>query len=345
MFLNYFPETKRHGRPVYYPNFRFHCQPVCGHGDARRWPTYNDSYWRTFLPGTYSTSKTQAIVTLHPDRIVDLKRQLLLFDRVVNITPGDISEPRLGKLPSHLRAELDFLERHELFGDLDFYPMTSTMIYWDILAAYRLGTPLLSSAFSDLHSDSPAYNYYSDIWVRGAAAYAQKADDFESVPLCHDEPTSRLFGNEDSSVVPKFTDILKVSLMAFPAPADDCPWETILDFRQELAERKWGLRRFLKGLSSKRLTEAEIRDEIEWLINEYSHAMTLIKAKATYSTFETFLVSPLELIENVVKFNWSNIAKGLLSVKKRNIELLSAELTAPGRECAYVFEARQRFGT
>jgi hypothetical protein len=45
-----------------------------------------------------------------------------------------------------------------------------------------------------------------------------------------------------------------------------------------------------------------------------------------------------------VKFNWSKIANGALQVQKRKIELMEAEMRAPGRECAYVFDARKRFG-
>ena len=50
-----------------------------------------------------------------------------------------------------------------------------------------------------------------------------------------------------------------------------------------------------------------------------------------------------DIIENLVKFNWSKIAKGALQVSKRKVELMEAEMKAPGRECAYVFDARKRF--
>jgi hypothetical protein len=41
--------------------------------------------------------------------------------------------------------------------------------------------------------------------------------------------------------------------------------------------------------------------------------------------------------------NWSRLTKGVVSVRKRKVELLEAEMKPPGRECAYVFRARQRF--
>jgi hypothetical protein len=55
-------------------------------------------------------------------------------------------------------------------------------------------------------------------------------------------------------------------------------------------------------------------------------------------------VPVIELAEDLAKFNWSKIAKGILSVRKRHVELMEAEMKAPGRECAYVFEAQKRFG-
>jgi hypothetical protein len=58
---------------------------------------------------------------------------------------------------------------------------------------------------------------------------------------------------------------------------------------------------------------------------------------------EVYVMPLIEFVEDFAKFNWSKIAKGVLSVKKREVELMEAEMKAPGRECAYVFEARKRF--
>lgn len=59
---------------------------------------------------------------------------------------------------------------------------------------------------------------------------------------------------------------------------------------------------------------------------------------------EAYVIPALELVEDLVRFKWSKIAKGAVVVKKRNLELLEAEMKAPGRECAYVFDARRTFG-
>lgn len=135
-----------------------------------------------------------------------------------------------------------------------------------------------------------------------------------------------------------------MALSMFPIPDNSCSWESILEFREEERDKQWALRRFLYKLAMQSQTEAEIRDEIEWCLNEYAKAMALHNIRASQSFVDVFVITPLEIIENLVKFNWSKIAKGVVQVQKRKVELMEAEMKAPGRECAYVFDARKRFG-
>jgi hypothetical protein len=71
--------------------------------------------------------------------------------------------------------------------------------------------------------------------------------------------------------------------------------------------------------------------------------MQVHNLKASRGLLDVFLISPLEIIENLVKLNWSRVAKGAIQVRKRRIEFLEAEMKAPGKECAYVFDAERRF--
>jgi hypothetical protein len=137
--------------------------------------------------------------------------------------------------------------------------------------------------------------------------------------------------------------VIRVVLDTLPVPDDQCAWQDILDFRTEAHDKLWGFRRFLHTLATKSQTEAEIQDDIEWTVNEYAHAMNVHHLKASRSFVDVFVISPLEIIENLAKFNWTKLAKGILSVKQRKVELMEAELIAPGKECAYVFDVRKRF--
>jgi hypothetical protein len=80
-------------------------------------------------------------------------------------------------------------------------------------------------------------------------------------------------------------------------------------------------------MATKKQSEAEIRDDIEWSLNEYAKAMEIHHIKASQSFVDVFVITPLEIIENLVKFNWSKIAKGALSVSKPKVELMPGHIS------------------
>ena len=138
--------------------------------------------------------------------------------------------------------------------------------------------------------------------------------------------------------------VLKIALEHFPTPGPSSAWQDILDFKKEMHHKQWDFRRFLHTLSTKTQTEAEIRDDLEWTVNEYARTMNIHHMKTGQSFTDVYVIPVIELAEDLVKLNWSKIAKGALSVSKRRVELMEAEMKAPGRECAYIFEAQKRFG-
>jgi hypothetical protein len=97
-------------------------------------------------------------------------------------------------------------------------------------------------------------------------------------------------------------------------PDDSCSWQDILDFKAESRDKQWPFKRFLNTLAPKHQNEADIQDEIEWMLNEYRKAMEVHHIKVSWSFVDVFVTSPLEIVENLVKFNWSKIAKGALAV-------------------------------
>ncbi|MGA2902550.1 MAG: hypothetical protein ABSD98_01860 [Candidatus Korobacteraceae bacterium] len=283
-----------------------------------------------------------------------LKRLTLLFDTIYSVpAPPDASPPE-----SYLVADLDYLKNKGFVKDVPtekvahaistiaptLSVVTGSAELVEALAKGLLHWPLgaLISTGGQMLMKPVTRQLTEDLTIRSLASIYHRDLDADVVPICNSF-LSRFTpaGQQRSSAIQP---VLQIAIEEFPMPSEDCSWEDILDFKAEQYDKEWGLRRFLKSLSTRHLTEAEVRDEIEWSLKEYTDAMKLRDMKSSSSFLDVFIIAPLETIENLVKFNWSKIAKGALSVKKRQIELLEAEANAPGRECAYVFEAKKKFG-
>lgn len=134
-------------------------------------------------------------------------------------------------------------------------------------------------------------------------------------------------------------------LKAFPLPDDSVPWEQIIDFRNDpdsfgkfMAIRSW-----MSDVAKSNLSPIEIEQKIEWLLHEYQHHMKVHKMKISASTLETVVVSVAEFTENLVKLNFGKAAKALFAIKNKKVQLLEAELKAPGREIALIANANETF--
>jgi hypothetical protein len=62
---------------------------------------------------------------------------------------------------------------------------------------------------------------------------------------------------------------------------------------------------------SKPLTQREIEEELEYLVNQYRQAMELHNLRASDSFVDVFLISPLEIAEDIVKFKVEQACQGI----------------------------------
>ena len=269
-----------------------------------------------------------------------LKRQAIMFDRFHIVHMGDWFGPP-PKDPQR-EAEWEFLESRGIAERVPEH-------FDDEITMAEL------FAFSGCRSDGSVLDSY----VRYAASRYTDPDR-DVVPICEfpipsgPDPAPEMlaslqrarpgFGATGTLNNRSIEMVLEVALKALPAPDASCAWDDILNFKAELHDKQWAFRRFLSSLASRHRSESEVTDEVEWLVNEYSKAMKIHNLKASPAFFEAYVIPGLEFVEDLVKFKWSKIAKGVMAVKKRSAELLEAEMKAPGKECAYVFEARKRFG-
>jgi hypothetical protein len=280
--------------------------------------------------------RVEAIYDLGPQNADALKKYSLFFDRLRLLRLLGSDEP----VDERLKADLRFLD------SADFAKFVNSGYLHVARLSKALDDPDVQEALVRAY-DPDREDYFcetslgSDFFVRFLTFSVNHYEpELDCVPIYRSAISSISRGESYEK-----KSVLEVAMEQFPVPGETCAWQDILDFKQEMSDKQWHFRRFLSTLASKRQTAAEVRDDLEWTLNEYRKAMKIHKLKSSDSFIEVYLIPLVELGEDLAKFNWSKIAKGALSVKKRQVELMEAEMKAPGRECAYVFEAQKRFGS
>ena len=273
------------------------------------------------------------------ERAAGLKRQALLFDRFA------LWGPNWSRIAEQTRADLDFLLSANVVYEVDLAKVVSSIK--SIPTGRNLG--VLASLY-DLKGGQPSFTLTGnpgdwparDLFTRFIAEWIPKKDAEAFIPVCE----GSFYGAyERQTAEDTQQEVIEVALTEFPVPDETrCSWPDILEFRQESHDKKWTFNRFLRTLASTKQTPAEIRDDIEWTINEYSKAMQVHGLKSSSGLIEAYFLPALEVIEGFPIPKISSVLKAGVSIRKRKVELLESEMKAPGRECAYVFDARKKFG-
>jgi hypothetical protein len=136
----------------------------------------------------------------------------------------------------------------------------------------------------------------------------------------------------------KKQEVVEMVLSKFPIPSSDVSWEKIIDFKNnEDAKLKLGrLRIWMNKMANSSAPISEIQEELEQLLSEYEHRMKLEKMKYNYSTVNLIFITTAEVLENLVALKFSKVAKTLINLRKRDLDLLIGETKAPGKEFAYL---------
>ena len=179
---------------------------------------------------------------------------------------------------------------------------------------------------------------FSTLQVHEAMVRLSDTTDGPIVPLIN------MFESKSEIPILKFEDVLKVVLTKFPVPSPIIPWDDLIAFRNEAESktRNLSLRRWMRKISKENISQIELEEEIEWLINDYKNYMKIQKVKYNWSTLESIVKIPLEVIENLVKIKWSKIADPFFKLKSNRIKVIEAELGAPSREISYIIETKKR---
>jgi len=141
------------------------------------------------------------------------------------------------------------------------------------------------------------------------------------------------------------SDVIQIVIRKLPLPNNETPWEQIIDYRNDsnTQDHLLSLRSWISRISHQNLPLTEIEEELESLTNDFQKHMSFHKMKANTEILEVMVKVPFEIIENLIKLKLSKIPEPLFALKKRQINLMEAELNAPGREMAYIIKTRDNF--
>lgn len=143
------------------------------------------------------------------------------------------------------------------------------------------------------------------------------------------------------------TVVLNTLIDSFPSIDETVPWEHIIDFKSDPDSKTKliALRNWINKITKNEIDVNELKDEVAYLINEYKVFLRFHKMKTNTGTLQLTLKVPFDILENLIKIKWSKLPDVLFIFKKRQIELLEAELNAPGRELAYIIKSQDEFTT
>jgi hypothetical protein len=139
--------------------------------------------------------------------------------------------------------------------------------------------------------------------------------------------------------------VLRIVLNKLPIPSDLTSWDEIKEFKENSSNvgRFLALKVLINEISNGTLQPSEIVDKLDYLLYQYENSYKLHNIEHHNGLLEVFVVTPLEIIEDIVKLKWSKLAKSLFSLSKNDISLLKSEINSPGSQVAYIFHAKQHF--
>lgn len=202
-----------------------------------------------------------------------------------------------------------------------------------------------ASAFSDTHPEVPnlvgLVEDTKELTIEGIEIRPSALRDLvlisSGIGLKFASPTNRTNGQNG---------VLDIVLDRIPQPSSDTPWEALLDWRND-PEAKLKFRRLKNWMNSistrKDLNLKHLKDEVEYLIDEYCQYMRIQDAKFSSGFLRSIVVGGAEIVESVAKLNVKNLFEMPFKIGDAGIALREAELKAPGRDLAYIVHAQDQF--
>ena len=140
--------------------------------------------------------------------------------------------------------------------------------------------------------------------------------------------------------------MINITLLQYPVINTDCDWNKVIDFKFEtesILNHKKFMNWFNK-LTIDSFNPKEYMQEFEFLVKEYESSLNLHKMKYKYKPITAKLLNSVEVLENIIKLNFSEAIKKILNFSKEKVEYLEAKKNLQGSEIAYLFDLKKEFG-
>ncbi len=298
--------------------------------------------------------QTIGIFTIDPWTLLDdssMKKELLYFDHLKYFIRGkDTLEKFCNTLPRGKETfikrmnEIEELERAGLITeytieefDRDYETYKDETTITQAWKRYDLANGFLESknqAFEERFVDFlETFREVGQLEARTNAMILNRKHKDEFVPLIR-----RSYKNFKEDEYFRKASVLSVIINQFPATTEELSADKLHELKNDnVASLKLSrLRNWAVEVTNSKLSEKEISQKLDYLLNEYKNQLDLHKIKYELGVIETFVTTSLEVLENIVKLNFSKAAKVLFDLKRKELTLLEEEEKLIGKEVAYL---------
>lgn len=151
------------------------------------------------------------------------------------------------------------------------------------------------------------------------------------------------FENEISGfeTLSKRQNVLSIVLDQLPEPDDNLPLQDIVDFKSDnqTKEKYYNLWKWISKTSKGNSERAELREEIQYLLHDYSANLRRLTKQTSLTRIKTIVSASGDLVKNLVSFQWGKVLGVGIEMKEISMKASDDELKLPGSELAYIKEA------
>lgn len=171
----------------------------------------------------------------------------------------------------------------------------------------------------------------NDIVVRQTAIYVNAMDEYIAVPNLESYYSMKELNTKKQQVY-------NLILNNIPLPNAKNSFEDILNFKEDTNAQTsaLALRNWITDISYSTYNIDEIEEKFRHLLNQYEKSIKLHKLKTENSIIETIVVGGSEILENLAKLQFSNVAQKFFKHKNDNIELMELEMNTVGNELSFI---------